>query len=245
MKEKIYTIPINEAYDADCECPLCLLERKIEDEATEYALGAAMMEPDYRIESNSKGYCKHHFEALLKAPNKLSLALVLQTHLAQVRDDIDKLSKRGENMQKGGLFKKSDAQAICEEMVELLDKKEKSCVVCDKVNHTMTRYYEVLLDMWKTEPEFRQKMCASKGLCLHHLKELAYFVPSKLSKKEAAEFISMILSKQSCEFNRIQEDIDRFILKFDYRNKDMEWGSAKDAPERTIEKIVGYINVKE
>ena len=30
MKEKIYTIPVTEAFGEDCECPLCLLESKLE-----------------------------------------------------------------------------------------------------------------------------------------------------------------------------------------------------------------------
>ena len=81
MKETIYTIPLNEAYEEESECPLCFLEKKLEDEALEYALGAAMMEPDYRVESNEVGYCNRHFERLLAMPNKLSLALVLETHL--------------------------------------------------------------------------------------------------------------------------------------------------------------------
>ena len=25
MKEKIYTIPVNDAFDKDCECPLCAM----------------------------------------------------------------------------------------------------------------------------------------------------------------------------------------------------------------------------
>ena len=55
MKETIYTIPLNESFDTDCECPLCVLKDRLETESVEYALGAAMMEPDFRIESNKKG----------------------------------------------------------------------------------------------------------------------------------------------------------------------------------------------
>ena len=33
MKEKIYTIPITEALEADCSCPFCFLQKKLEDEA--------------------------------------------------------------------------------------------------------------------------------------------------------------------------------------------------------------------
>ena len=82
MKEQIYTIPVNEAYETDCECPLCFLERKLEQEAVEYELGAAMMEADHREESNNKGFCNRHFEMMFHSGNKLSLALVLDTALA-------------------------------------------------------------------------------------------------------------------------------------------------------------------
>ena len=33
MKEKIYTIPVNDAFDMDCECPICSMREKLEMEA--------------------------------------------------------------------------------------------------------------------------------------------------------------------------------------------------------------------
>ena len=56
---------------------------------------------------------------------------------------------------------------------------------------------------------------------------------------EAVEFIAELYKKQKTELERIQQDVHKFTLKFDYRNKDMEWGTAKDAPFRTIDKISG------
>jgi len=38
MKEKIYTIPVTDAFNTDCECPMCVLEKKLEDENIEYVL---------------------------------------------------------------------------------------------------------------------------------------------------------------------------------------------------------------
>ena len=69
MKEQIYTIPVNEVYDTDCECPLCELEKKLEKETLDYALGAAMMEPEFRMESNEKGFCNHHYSMLFGMSN--------------------------------------------------------------------------------------------------------------------------------------------------------------------------------
>ena len=41
------------------------------------------------------------------------------------------------------------------------------------------------------------------------------------------------------ELARIQEDIDWFVEKYDYRNKDADWKNSKDAVPRTMQKITG------
>ncbi len=243
MKEQIYTIPVNEAYDTDCECPMCLLEKKLERDALDYTLGAAMMEPDFRENSNEKGFCRHHFSMLFDMPNKLPLSLLLDTHLEAIRKKMDTLSKSAKALKaaKGGLFKKTGAAEFAVSLSEKSDKTEKGCIVCDKINHTMARYADVLLYMWSTDENFRQKFDNSKGLCVKHVKLLCDTVPKSLNDKEAAQFLANLYLKQQKELERIQNDIHKFTLKFDYRNKDMEWGTAQDAPIRTIEKISGYI----
>ena len=83
MAEKIYTIPINEAFDRYEGCPLCYLIDKLQDSTLNYCLGAAMMEPDVRIEMNSKGFCQSHGEKLSSMKNKLGLALILKPALTR------------------------------------------------------------------------------------------------------------------------------------------------------------------
>lgn len=219
MKEKIYTIPINEAFDKVCECPLCLIERRLESEAVEYELGAAMMEPDHRELSNEKGFCKRHLEMMFEKENKLSLALVLDTHIAEVRKKISGIKEA-----KKGLFKKETPS-----ISETVD----SCIVCEKIEHTMNRYMDVLVEMYKDEPDFRDKFQKSKGFCLPHFE--------KLLKRAKGDFLNALIEKEEKELEAINEDIHKFTLKFDYRNRDMEWGTAKDAPKRSVEKVVGYI----
>ena len=165
MQEQIYTIPVNEAYDTPCECPLCLLEQKLEDEAVDYALGAAMMEPDYRIKSNEKGFCNRHISQMFERQNKLSLALVLDTHLEEVRKKIDSYKKSTEALttSKGSLFKKSDAKEICVKLADTLKTVNSSCVICEQVNGTMQRYINVIFYMWKKDDKFKTKFKNSKG----------------------------------------------------------------------------------
>ncbi|MCH5185260.1 MAG: ABC transporter substrate-binding protein [Oscillospiraceae bacterium] len=236
MKEKIYTIPVNEAFEADCECPFCVLERKLESEAVDYALGAAMMEPDNRIESNKKGFCGRHFKMLYDYPNRLGLALVLDTHLQEIRKRLERYDKRP--AVSGGLFRKKPVSA---QLTEELSAIRKPCVICERIDHTMERYEAVSAELWADEEDFRKKFENSKGVCLKHFEELCRAAENNLRGAKAEEFIAFLCAKQKKELERIQEDIHKFTLKFDYRNADMPWGTAKDAPVRCVEKINGYI----
>lgn len=226
MKETIYTIPISEAYETDCECPLCLIEKKLEAEAVEYELGPAMMEPDHRELSNEKGFCNKHYGMLFASENKLPLALVMDTHIDTARKKVEGMKK----IKKSGILKKARDKESCADMIS-------SCMVCDKIRNTMERYRKVLIEMWKEDNGFREVMAKSKGFCIPHFEQL-------YQATDDAEFLTALADLESAELDRIKDDIHRFTLKFDYRNKDMEWGSAKDAPIRTVEKVAGYITRK-
>lgn len=243
MKETIYTIPINEAYAVDCECPLCNLERQLETEAVEYSLGAAMMEPDFRVNSNEKGFCNHHFNMMFQSEKKLPLALVLDTHLNEIREKLDGFDKLKEALtcEKKGIFKKSTTKDEIRSLQKFCDNLQKTCVVCEKVTYTMERYIDTLLYMWAKDDEFKTKFANSKGVCMKHFKMLIDRAPHELKDTDTRVFIAMLIEKQQSELERIQEDIHKFTLKFDYRNRDMDWGTAKDSPKRTIEKLSGYM----
>ena len=40
MKEKLYTIPLNDAMNAEDECPFCFIERNVEQDIMDYVLGS-------------------------------------------------------------------------------------------------------------------------------------------------------------------------------------------------------------
>ena len=58
MKERLFTIPVNEAFEAEDECPFCFLERKNEQEMLDFVLGSAAsyMESDVREKTDQKGF---------------------------------------------------------------------------------------------------------------------------------------------------------------------------------------------
>lgn len=58
MKEKLYTIPLMDAFKADDECPFCFVERQLEQHTRDFVLGAgaSYMEDDVRAETDKMGF---------------------------------------------------------------------------------------------------------------------------------------------------------------------------------------------
>ena len=56
MREDLCTIPINEVFEPRDGCPFCRMRDMLEDRMATYITGAAMMEPDVRIETNRLGF---------------------------------------------------------------------------------------------------------------------------------------------------------------------------------------------
>lgn len=231
MKEQIYTIPVNEAFDEKDGCPFCSLYLKLEKNRLEYTLGAAMMEPDARTLTNSLGFCKRHFNMLLKMQNKLSFALVLDTHLQELRRKHDLNATAVANSGKKSLFSRKDVSSA-DKLIASLNEIENSCYVCSQVEATNERYAEVFFYMYENDKAFYDKFIQTSYFCIPHYKMLAIKAKKYLSALKCDEFIRCLFEKQKKAFEILNDDIHNFTLKFDYRNRDLPWGTAKDAPKR-------------
>ena len=103
MRQDICTIPISEVFEVNDGCPICRMRETIEKRVVDYIMGAAMMEPDIRIETNKLGFCERHFDMMLNTRGRLQLALILESHIDEIGKKIfDKKlfnpsSKKGEN----------------------------------------------------------------------------------------------------------------------------------------------------
>lgn len=258
MKEKIYTIPVTEAFQHDCECAVCLLEEKLEEKYVDYFLGSSLMEPDCRIETNNKGFCKRHFEMLYnKQENRLGLGLIIDTHMCEQNKQIEKIYTDGLNGMKkdGGISavknittrissKQSKTDKLIDLLVVKLSKAEHSCVICNKLDYTMDRYSDIITHLWFSEKDFRTLFNEKKGFCLNHLKLLLTASKKYLSTKEKAIFVENLMNMQLENLQRIQGDVNWFTKKFDYRYNNHPWNNSKDAIPRSIRKIAGLCHFK-
>lgn len=236
MKEKLYTIPLNDAVNANDECALCYANRALEHDAIDFAVGpgASYMESDIRERTDKVGFCKHHFQMMFEYGNSLGNALILKTHVIKMRNDLNKEIKKFAPG-KASIFTKS-AKSNVEQYLDDLDGK---CFVCDYYKDTYERYIATFFYLYENDSQFVEKIKNGKGFCLCHMNKLLESATKYLKKDAADEFVQTLFDIQDKNLARIEEDISWFVDKFDYRYKDADWKESKDAIPRTIQKLVG------
>ena len=225
-------IPVNEAFDecakSDvCECPICKMHEKLENKEVDMALGPAMMEPSTRQETNEKGFCQRHFNMMLQRPNKLSLALILESHLELLQ------SKMKGNPLKNIVVPKHKSQ------VKTAKGLEESCYICEKVDFHINRMIETTVYLHGYDAEFKHKTKKQKYFCLSHYQKLIEYAKNKLDKKKFEEFYSDVSQIQEKYFDKIIKDVSWFCKKFDYRYDSEPWYDSRDAVERAIKLLSG------
>lgn len=238
MKEKLYTIPVNEAFESDCECPVCAMRKKLEVNAIEFTMGPSYMEDDIREATSRLGFCEKHLEQLYKNQNRLGLALILKTHMDKIVRDVEKHSGSGIKISSPSLFKKKGETAG---VVSYLKELEDNCFVCDKIDGTFERYIATIFHLYHTEEGFRRKFNASKGFCTSHYKILYAAAPEYLSSEELNSFLKDLNHLYLENMKRVRDDLEWFINKFDYRYAEEPWKNAKDALPRSMQKTNGIL----
>ncbi|MCL2068275.1 MAG: DUF6062 family protein [Oscillospiraceae bacterium] len=227
MKESIYTIPISEIFEPKQGCPLCTLYNQLETRWVEYICGAAMMEPDIRVETNKKGFCLKHLEMMTALRNRLSVALILQTRLEYVNDHIGKDHIR----QKRGWFGRVHAHLGQEDSC--------GCFVCSRIDREFSRIGKNIAAFWNREEDFKKLYSEQEHLCLRHYEMLCAAGDSELRAEQAAAFrheCNLLTRKKLLD---AKKNIDAFCKLFDHRSA----GSGPAPPEvaSAIEAAIEYL----
>lgn len=240
MKEKIHTIPINDAFDSGDECPFCYLERDAEHRALNYTIGpgASYMEPEIRAVTDREGFCGHHLKMMYDYGNALGCALILQTYYTGVLMELERELDDYELPAKKGLFRKKAAPAEKASMLTWMEAKQSSCFVCNQMEENMQRYFDTFFVMLKA-PEFRAKVEGSKGFCLRHFRRLLEEGTESLPNGQRDWFRETIPSLMRENLLRVKGDLDWFVMKNDYRNAGADWKNARDAVSRGMQKLQG------
>lgn len=250
MKEKLYTIELTDALKADEECPFCFLERKLLQDAIGFVLGSSYMESDIREETDRMGFCRLHTKMMYDYGNSLGNAWIFKTRLSYLRQELEK-QKKGFTPGKAGLFGRKKPKGAA--FGDWIRDEESHCYLCNRVKATYGRMLNTFVYMANHdhtpasgqpsgkghEDGFFSMVERSKGFCIHHFADLMDICDSQLGDKEKEVWFPMLFGLMEKNLNRLQEDIDWFIEKYDYRNADADWRQSKDALPRTMQKIAG------
>lgn len=239
MKEQIHTIPVNEAFETQDECPFCHLERKVEQNAIRYVLGpaASYMEPDVRGATDKAGFCREHTKKMYDYGNALGNALILQTYFARLLEEFHYEAAAFEMPPKQPLLGKRKPDTK-ERLWQRLEQKVESCYICDKIEYNMSRYYQTFFVLLK-EKEFRTKMENTKGFCLRHFARLLREAEEHLPNSQREWFYETAFPLMEENLIRVKDDLDWLVAKYDYRNAGADWKNSRDALTRTMQKLEG------
>ncbi|MEY8354175.1 DUF6062 family protein [Lachnospiraceae bacterium 54-53] len=244
MKEKLYEIPLNDAMDADDECPFCFLERKAEQELMDFVLGscASYMESDTRDSTDKAGFCRMHQKKMFDYGNALGNGWILKTYykklIREMKEEFQNFAPGKTSLMdrfSGRAGKGGESNPISAWVAE----KEKTCYICDRFSESYERYVATFFHLYKKSPAFRDKLEKSKGFCLHHFADVCGGADRYLSGGERKEFYPLIFRIMEKNMERMSGDIDWLIEKFDYLNREADWKQSKDALQRGMQKIRG------
>ncbi len=226
MKEKLYVIPLMDALREYEECPFCYIERELEQHALDFVLGssASYMEEDTRAKTDEMGFCREHFKKMYDYGNRLGSAFIVDTHLQRLYREFQKETKR----------------CLGNSLSKWIHKNEERCYVCNHIKYNYDRYVATFFDLFKKgNAEFMELLKAGKGVCLSHLADLLDRAPHYLNKKKQEELCEILLPQVDASMQRLIGELDWFECKFDYRYKDADWKTSKDALQRAMQKIAG------
>lgn len=223
--EKIYTIPVNDAFNESSGCPFCRMRQKLEKDEVNIILGASMMEPDIRIKTNEKGFCSKHFGDLLRGQKRLPLALMLESHLEEILKECV-----------------TPAIAVKGRITAVADKLNgfcNTCYICEKVEFHLEKMFETSCLLWENDVDFRKKYVSKTFFCLPCYTRLLKTAKRCISKKQLDDFLKTSQEIEMGYLKSLKDDVSWFCKKFDYRFQEEPWGNSKDSVERTVELLCG------
>jgi len=234
VKEHIYTIPVNEAFQAaaaEGACPVCVMRRALEADSLDYTLGPSYMEEDTRAQTDKMGFCAEHWGKLYARQNRLGLSLIMHTHIRHILDVLDHIQV-GQGMRRRGVFAKPESP-----LGAGLREIDGACFVCARIDRLLGRYIDNMLFMWPDTPELHKLTKECGGFCLPHLTALFSAGPGQMKERDWLSFCAEIIPIQRKTLEGLEADLDWFIKKFDYRNTGEPWGNAKDALPRALRTV--------
>lgn len=216
MREDICSIPVNDVFMPKDGCPFCRMRDMLEDRMATYITGAAMMEPDVRVETNRLGFCGEHFNQILARGSRLSVALILESLLAEVQAEVF-----------------PNGKTSAKKVVAAVKERENHCFVCENIDTNMKHLVDNTLKLWQNDEDFRKLYGEQQFICMSHY-GMVLEAAMKMPRKNFPQFEAETTRLAKNYLQNLSGDVTHFCRMFDYRNAGGDWGNSRDAIERAI-----------
>ncbi len=231
MKEHLETAPVREAVQGDNTCPICQLRRMIEQQTVERYLGGAVMEPDIRLQTNAVGFCAAHHQRLMAQKDYHGYALMMQTRLRQVSQDIAPAIQQ----LRGGLFERKRLPAARARVASATSR----CLICENTSRTIDRYLDIFMKLYREDSAFRQDFERCAGFCLSDLPQALDHAQSSLSAEQRRSFCATAAAQLERATQTAQADLDALCSSFHYGSEEKNNPRIHQALERAVNLLRG------
>jgi hypothetical protein len=229
---KLEISKVHDAYGSPGECPLCVLLQAAEETYLQSFTHSRVMEPNVRVKTNQSGFCPGHYRRLYARENKLGLALVVHTHLAE------KMPVLKDAMAAVALPGRRGKDRV-EQAVTLLSGLRDSCFLCDLLGGDRGRYCFTILYLWDRDPEFLPVFQASRGFCLPHFSDMCIAARDTLRPERRERWLAEAAGLMTSSLERLEREVLSFTQLHRESNRGLGTDEERTALARTLQKLAG------
>jgi hypothetical protein len=234
MKLQLETIPVWDGIHSNTECFMCDLMKAAEQQISKYYLGSSVMHPETRVAIHEVGFCHQHWNGLLAQGVSQALALIGHTYLQQLRRETERPLNA---MIESGKPKATEKAVHIFD--EILEHHEQGCLICRDMQQRLYRYADTVVILWKEDDEFRKALSESKGMCLHHHRQVLSRAQKLLRPAPFVQFAADLAQVMELKLIRLEDDVLWMTQKYKAEYADASWNECEDAHKRVVQMLTG------
>jgi len=211
-------------------CALCLMAQRKSQRYVETLLHEAAIDVDQRDTwREARGLCHWHAWMATETPHSGGSLAILYADV--LRHDLGHLATLTAAAPATRRWR--SRHSLTRRLQDWLRswRQQRPCPVCHLWLEQERLYLQVLLDDWQT-PELAPAFATASGLCWLHTLRLI-----ELGRQHA--HLPAVLAAQQAHLQRLQDELQEFIRKLDYRFGRQPYGREADAWRRAVALYVG------
>lgn len=208
-------------------CAVCNLLRRDVTNMLDATLYEFVTDPTIQRKFRaSRGLCNEHGTQLLKLGSALGIAVLYE----QVIDELLTISGQAAPTTQRGLTRRLFSQNSQSALAAALEPTQ-PCMACMHQNESEVQFIGILSEHI-ADKRMQAAYRASEGLCLEHFRQT-------LNKTTQPEHSKLLTDMQRDIWKRLQDELNEFMRKQDFKNADEAMGAEGTSWQRAVARAGG------